>query len=137
MFDAMIRCKRLNCFPHLNDNGIIRAAPLPFVFITEEQFIQESINRLSIGKSNEVIHTKIEKLTALDEPLMAVDGKSLRLQEEESARHVTEKLYGRHRKRCGARTRRGTDCACKVVPGKHRCPLHGGLSTGPKSRGAL
>jgi hypothetical protein len=34
---------------------------------------------------------------------------------------------------CGARTRRGLPCAGKVVPGKSRCRLHGGMSTGPKT----
>jgi hypothetical protein len=34
--------------------------------------------------------------------------------------------------RCGARTRKRTPCQMKVVPGKARCRLHGGLNTGPK-----
>lgn len=34
---------------------------------------------------------------------------------------------------CGALTRQGAICAAKVVPGKKRCRLHGGLSTGPKT----
>ena len=34
---------------------------------------------------------------------------------------------------CGARTRAGRSCAMRVEPGKHRCRLHGGLSTGPKT----
>lgn len=34
---------------------------------------------------------------------------------------------------CGARTRKGTPCQCQPVPGKRRCKLHGGLSTGPKT----
>nr|WP_277817052.1 HGGxSTG domain-containing protein [Tabrizicola sp. SY72] len=34
---------------------------------------------------------------------------------------------------CGARTRRGRACSRKVVPGRFRCRLHGGLSTGPRS----
>lgn len=36
-------------------------------------------------------------------------------------------------KRCGARTRKGTPCRAKVLPGKARCRFHGGLSTGPKT----
>jgi DNA-binding XRE family transcriptional regulator len=36
--------------------------------------------------------------------------------------------------RCGARTRRGTPCAAKAIPGKHRCKHHGGMSTGPRSQ---
>ncbi len=35
---------------------------------------------------------------------------------------------------CGAKTRAGTPCQAGVVPGKRRCRLHGGLSTGPKKR---
>ncbi|WP_333869816.1 helix-turn-helix transcriptional regulator [Cypionkella sp.] len=35
--------------------------------------------------------------------------------------------------KCGARTRKGTPCRCKPIPGKKRCKLHGGLSTGPKT----
>jgi len=34
--------------------------------------------------------------------------------------------------RCGARTRRGTSCACPAMP-NGRCRLHGGLSTGPRT----
>ena len=37
------------------------------------------------------------------------------------------------RQRCGAKTRKGTPCAAKPLPGKHRCKFHGGMSTGPKS----
>ena len=34
---------------------------------------------------------------------------------------------------CGAKTRKGTPCKAKSEPGKKRCRLHGGLSTGPKT----
>lgn len=34
---------------------------------------------------------------------------------------------------CGAQTRTGRACKMHVVPGRQRCRLHGGLSTGPKS----
>ncbi|MDA0990572.1 MAG: HGGxSTG domain-containing protein [Verrucomicrobia bacterium] len=34
---------------------------------------------------------------------------------------------------CGARTRSGTPCKRFPVPGKRRCRMHGGLSTGPKT----
>jgi hypothetical protein len=34
---------------------------------------------------------------------------------------------------CAARTRQGFTCRAKVVPGKRRCRLHGGLSTGAKT----
>lgn len=36
---------------------------------------------------------------------------------------------------CGARTRAGGACAMRVEPGKRRCRLHGGLSTGPRVEG--
>jgi hypothetical protein len=38
--------------------------------------------------------------------------------------------------RCGARTRRGTSCACPAMP-NGRCRLHGGLSTGPRTPAGL
>lgn len=38
-----------------------------------------------------------------------------------------------HRQDCGALTRRGMACKLKSEPGKARCRLHGGLSTGPKT----
>lgn len=34
---------------------------------------------------------------------------------------------------CGARTRRGTQCAMSRIPGRGRCRLHGGASTGPRT----
>lgn len=37
------------------------------------------------------------------------------------------------RPKCGAKTRAGTPCQARVVPGKRRCRMHGGLSTGPKT----
>lgn len=41
----------------------------------------------------------------------------------------------RERPTCGARTRAGGECAMRVEPGKHRCRLHGGFSTGPSDEG--
>ncbi len=38
-----------------------------------------------------------------------------------------------HYQTCDARTRRGTTCMCKPIPGKRRCKFHGGLSTGPRT----
>lgn len=35
---------------------------------------------------------------------------------------------------CGAKTRRGTPCVAKAVRGKKRCRIHGGLSTGPRTK---
>ncbi|MBY6203172.1 helix-turn-helix domain-containing protein [Maritalea mobilis] len=34
---------------------------------------------------------------------------------------------------CGARTRKGTPCRAKALPGKTRCKFHGGASTGPRT----
>ena len=34
---------------------------------------------------------------------------------------------------CEARTRAGGSCQARVVPGKRRCRMHGGLSTGAKT----
>lgn len=42
-------------------------------------------------------------------------------------------ISARRRVLCGAKTRQGTPCRCKSVPGKQRCKLHGGLSTGAKT----
>ncbi|MEX0281345.1 MAG: HGGxSTG domain-containing protein [Arenibacterium sp.] len=45
-----------------------------------------------------------------------------------------EPLPKTERPTCGARTRAGGQCQARVVPGKRRCRLHGGLSTGPKGK---
>ncbi|MEQ1956417.1 HGGxSTG domain-containing protein [Mesorhizobium sp. CN2-181] len=37
------------------------------------------------------------------------------------------------RARCGAKTRSGGECRMAVISGKHRCRMHGGLSSGPKT----
>jgi hypothetical protein len=42
-------------------------------------------------------------------------------------------LPRRDRPSCGARTRKGAPCLARVVPGKRRCRVHGGLSTGPRT----
>lgn len=42
-------------------------------------------------------------------------------------------LAGMRRQTCKAMTRRGMECLLKSEPGKKRCRLHGGLSTGPKT----
>ncbi len=34
---------------------------------------------------------------------------------------------------CGAQTRTGAPCGAKSEPGRRRCKLHGGLSTGPRT----
>ena len=42
-----------------------------------------------------------------------------------------EELY---QLRCGAKTRAGTPCKSKTLYSNGRCKLHGGLSTGPKTK---
>lgn len=42
--------------------------------------------------------------------------------------------YNHGRPRCGAKTRSGSPCQRFPVPTKTRCRLHGGLSTGPKTK---
>ena len=37
-------------------------------------------------------------------------------------------------KRCLARTRKGGQCQCPAMKGKARCRIHGGLSTGPRTK---
>src|ERR1041385_1352231 len=36
--------------------------------------------------------------------------------------------------RCGARNRQGQPCRCPAIRGKQRCRLHGGKSTGPRTK---
>ncbi len=50
---------------------------------------------------------------------------------ERSLEHIDPRLQ--LRPVCGATTRSGTPCRRKAVPGKVRCPNHGGMSTGPKT----
>ena len=45
----------------------------------------------------------------------------------------TGKLPKRRQARCGAVCRTGEPCKRRVVQGKRRCRIHGGLSTGPKT----
>src|SRR5262249_40633900 len=39
--------------------------------------------------------------------------------------------------RCGAKNRRGEPCRCPAMRGKRRCRLHGGLSTGAKTKAGI
>ncbi len=41
---------------------------------------------------------------------------------------------GFEKARCGAKTRAGAPCKAPAVPGKKRCRMHGGLSTGNRAR---
>jgi hypothetical protein len=50
------------------------------------------------------------------------------------ARSRWRATHGRHRPRCGAHARStGKPCGAPVVPGRTRCKLHGGMSTGPRT----
>ena len=40
----------------------------------------------------------------------------------------------KHKRLCGAKTRSGHPCRKPALKRKRRCRLHGGLSTGPKTR---
>lgn len=56
----------------------------------------------------------------------------------EAARHAADivadyKARERLKTRCGAKTRKGTPCQCKALPGKKRCKFHGGMSTGART----
>ena len=48
-------------------------------------------------------------------------------------RHLQKPLQITYGYRCGAKTRKGTKCRAKPVPGNRRCKFHGGMSTGPKT----
>lgn len=46
---------------------------------------------------------------------------------------MSEGRYEARRPLCGAKTRLGTPCQCQIVPGRSRCRLHGGASTGART----
>ena len=60
--------------------------------------------------------------------LLAVSGSTARLRKAELDLKTVRKFQ-----RCGALTRRGTPCQCASEPGRDRCKLHGGKSTGPRT----
>lgn len=47
------------------------------------------------------------------------------------SKQIQEKAGSKHRVLCEAKTRKGTPCQRKSEPGRKRCKLHGGMSTGP------
>lgn len=53
---------------------------------------------------------------------------ALRMAWEREAQRATKR-----RVICGAKTRKGTPCRCKSLPGKRRCKFHGGKSTGART----
>ena len=44
-----------------------------------------------------------------------------------------DEVAAQRRVRCGAKTRKGTPCRAKPLPGKMRCKFHGGMSTGART----
>lgn len=60
-------------------------------------------------------------------------------EEKRREKHLLSKLENLDRRKppilklCGAKTRKGSPCRNKSVPGKPRCKFHGGLSTGPRT----
>jgi hypothetical protein len=67
------------------------------------------------------------------EHLDALDAPNARARARGSSALRTLVQQERDRSLCCARTRKGFPCVRRVVPGKRRCPNHGGLSTGPKT----
>jgi hypothetical protein len=67
-------------------------------------------------------------------------GRQARIAEREKQRDTKRALNRENqaekaklpKRKCGARTRRGTQCIRKALA-NGRCPNHGGLSTGPKT----
>lgn len=53
--------------------------------------------------------------------------------EEVGLDEKAQPLPKRNRPRCGAKTRNSRLCQAPVIPGKRRCRLHGGASTGPRT----
>ena len=67
-------------------------------------------------------------LKAEQEQLQAkIDKELARVREKE------RKAAAKRRELCGAKTRKGTPCKALSEPGKRRCKLHGGKSTGAKT----
>lgn len=53
--------------------------------------------------------------------------------ERRRSKQIQERADSKRRVLCGAKTRKGTSCQNKSEPGRKRCKLHGGMSTGPKT----
>lgn len=53
--------------------------------------------------------------------------------EQARPRRAASKVRKRDRPLCGAKTRQGGSCNRRAMPGKGRCPNHGGLATGPRT----
>jgi hypothetical protein len=114
---------------------------------TENAELAEFINELRTDGSSAEICTALFKAenTELSEFLSALhtDGLSAEMcaalcQNEETQAFFTEILRpfdeAQRTLKCGARTRAGTPCRRWSIKGKTRCRLHGGCSTGPKTR---
>lgn len=75
----------------------------------------------------------LARLAALEARLADEEAEADRRRAKYESSRKAKGSRRRDRPLCGARTRAGGACAAKVVPGKRRCRLHGGLSTGPKT----
>jgi hypothetical protein len=68
------------------------------------------------------------------EAVAVLDGLNARTRARSSRALTAATVQAERDKRlCCARTRKGFPCVRRVVPGKRRCPNHGGLSSGPKT----
>jgi hypothetical protein len=66
--------------------------------------------------------------------LNAIDAPNVRARTRASSAITAATVQAaRDQRLCMARTRKGTPCIRRVVPGRDRCPSHGGKSTGPKT----
>ncbi len=84
------------------------------------------------------LENRIERLINPPEPTLLEKVRSLGTRGESEPLYdptplVLEELRRFALTRCGARTRRGTPCRRKALQ-NGRCPNHGGLSTGPRTR---
>lgn len=95
--------------------------------------------KYSRGAANVLIKPNLRGLGIFPEhrPCPALDGRSCPMYcrpDREcyfaAARREREKLEAQ----CGAKTRAGHSCRIRKMLGRKRCRLHGGLSTGPKTR---
>ena len=140
---ATVRARASRLFKHLHVQEKLSALTLrfPSEWIDEAAF--PLIERAEFNV-RETQHRRWREVRLRDEGIW-IAKQMARLDEKRKAKAVKcatqserplgPKLTGRSRKLCGARTRSrgGAPCQCKVVPGRTRCRLHGGLSTGPRT----
>lgn len=100
--------------------------------VLEERDAEEAANRRRYRRCPMTAHLHENYRRVCDDPACleghCVERVALGLNDE------GEPLKRKDRPLCGAKTRSSGKCQMRVEPGKHRCRLHGGLSTGPKTR---